>query len=93
LLKHLACFCSSFPKFKTKLYTDKLLSQVSSHRSESWDMYAWRKYHEKKNLLAQFVHKLRISNMSVPLGTASEEWDCTLKHVERVPANYLHPQT
>jgi hypothetical protein len=28
-LQHLVRFSSSFPKFKTKLYTDMLLSQVS----------------------------------------------------------------
>jgi hypothetical protein len=33
LLQHLVRFCSGFPKFKTKLYTDKLLSQVSHHKT------------------------------------------------------------
>jgi hypothetical protein len=33
LLQHLVCFCSGFPKFKTELYTDTLLTQVSHHQT------------------------------------------------------------
>jgi hypothetical protein len=33
LLQHLVRFCNGFPKFKTKLYTGTLLSQVSHRKT------------------------------------------------------------
>jgi hypothetical protein len=80
-------FCSGFPKFKTKLYTDTLLSQVDHRKTEnSGENTTMEMKHNKGNTFTK--NKIQILNSS-PLATLIQEV-CMGRHLSVFRCTHNH---